>query len=131
MFPARHYIFTFFMIIMFYPSIGISQGAASRKPNYEKTAVIPKKQKQYKYIIVSDTKNILYGNKCATRVTHKFGFEYLPIPKSQLITERESSIMFHNLFTNFSITLRRGIFWKIALKQRIRECQRKGRDLNG
>ncbi|HYG39317.1 MAG TPA: hypothetical protein VD908_11885 [Cytophagales bacterium] len=92
---------------------------------------MPKVQKPLKYIIVADTKDILYGNKCATRATHKYGFEYLPIPKSQLITERESSIMFHNLFTNLSITLRRGIFWKLALKSRIKECRRKSWDRNG
>jgi hypothetical protein len=108
-----------------------SQKASTRNPGYAKTAVVPKKQKQYKYIIIVGTKDILYGNKCASRVTHKYGFEYLPMPKSQLITERESSIMFHNLFTNLTITLRHGIWWKLALKSKIKECQQKSRDMNG
>jgi hypothetical protein len=108
-----------------------AQSASSRNPGYAKTAVIPKKQRQYKYIILIDTKEILYGNKCASRVTHNYGFEYLPMPKSQLKTERESSIMFHNLFTNLSITLRHGIWWKLALRHKIKECQSKSRDMNG
>jgi hypothetical protein len=107
------------------------QKSSSRDPGYAKTAVVPKKQRQYKYLLMVDTKDILYGNKCATMVTHRYGFEYLPVPKSQLVTERESSVMFHNLFTNLSITLRHGIWWKFALKRKIKECQNKSRDMNG
>lgn len=131
MFLSEKSILICLLITLFYTSEAFSQKSSASKPDFKKNAVIPKKQKQLKYIIVADTKNILYGNKCATRATHRYGFEYLPIPKSQLVTERESSIMFHNLFTNLSITLRRGIFWKLALNKRIRECQIKGKDLNG
>jgi hypothetical protein len=124
-------IFLTLSFVSLFQILANGQSASSRNPGYSKNAVIPKKQKQYKYIIIIDTKDILYGNKCASKVTHKYGFEYLPMPKSQLKTERESSIMFHNLFTNLTITLRHGIWWKWAMKSKIKECQRKSRDMNG
>ena len=122
----------FFSFFLGGASKTFAQGSSTtRRPNYDKRAIVPKKQKIYKYIIVADTKNTLYGNKCATELTHRYGFEYLPTPKSQLITERESQIMFHNLFTNLSITLTRGPFWKLILKKRLKQCQTRSKDMNG
>ena len=88
-------------------------------------------RKKISYLYVESSKNILYGNPCATEATRKMGFEYvvqpLGIPGSPEADELEK----HNFLVKLKLFFTRGPFWKMVINKRIKECAQKSGDIVG
>ena len=81
------------------------------------------KRKTYKYVIKNDTKGALKGNKCFEEVTHKFGFEYLIVPKGLPGNENGFRRWSHNFGVKFTLFFRNGPFWQLRLKRKYKKCR--------
>lgn len=90
-----------------------------------------KSQKNLMSIIKSDTRGILYGNKCLEQVLYEMGFEYVVIPKGNPGNQTELGRNFHNLGVKIALFFTRGPFWKLKLKKKMKECRYKMGDYNG
>lgn len=82
-------------------------------------------------IITTSIKEIGYGNRCVSEATHKLGFEYVPMPISEV--EKKSALHYfvRNRIAGFRITLKNGLFWKHKLKKQIRQCRLTTGDFTG
>lgn len=84
-----------------------------------------------RYIIITKTKGVLYGNPCAVQETQKMGFQYILLKKGQ----PGYADVFEKIDNNFNVKLglvfRRSPFWKLILKKRIEKCRRNTGDFVG
>jgi len=84
-----------------------------------------------RYIIITKTKGVLYGNPCAVQETQKMGFQYILLKKGQ----PGYSDVFEKFDNNFDVKLglvfRKSPFWKLILKKRIERCRRDTGDFVG
>ncbi len=100
-----------------------------------KPALDPKKQKpeeqRYLYIIKNNSKNTLKGNKCFEEVTHKYGFEYLIVPKDLPPNRNEFSRFIHNFGVKFILFFRNGPFWQLKMKKKYNQCKYRYGDFTG
>ncbi|MEQ8413583.1 MAG: hypothetical protein RIB71_03925 [Imperialibacter sp.] len=81
------------------------------------------KQEYPRYIIITETKGLLYGNPCALQETHKMGFEYVLLKEGQPGYETMWKKMTNNFFVKTGLVFRRSPFWKLILKNRIEDCR--------
>jgi len=72
-----------------------------------------------------------YGNPCIEEATQKMGFIYTPVVKTQPGYTSEFRRNWHNLWVKEGLMVRRGPWWKLTIKKRIRDCLRKSGDLVG
>lgn len=74
------------------------------------------------YLVVTDIRNIAYGNRCVTEATRRLGFVYTPMPISEI--ERRSKFYYftRNQVAKFKITLKHGPGWKKKLRKSIARC---------
>ncbi len=89
------------------------------------------KKTTFLYIIKSDSKNTLKGNKCFEEVTHKFGFEYLIAPQDLPPNTSGFNRWSHNLGVKFILFFRNGPGWQLRLQQRYKECKYRYGDFVG
>lgn len=81
------------------------------------------KRKRVRYIIRSDSKETLSGNKCFEEVTQDFGFEYLIVPGNLPPNRNGFSRFMHNLGVNTVLFFRNGPLWKTRLKKKYNQCR--------
>ncbi|WMN12724.1 hypothetical protein QYS49_34440 [Marivirga salinae] len=81
-------------------------------------------------IYIKNTKNILYGNPCMDKVTQRFGYEYVVMPKNASKFHSGFQRNMHNIFVKTALFLRNP-FWKIISKKKAKECRQKTGDYMG
>lgn len=84
------------------------------------------KRKRYDKIYKSSTKKTMYGNPCAIDVTHKMGFEYVPLAQGRGKTSM--GIIVNNSFVGMKLFVTRSPFWKLILRKRLKDCRQKSGD---
>ena len=89
------------------------------------------KKKTYRYLIKSDSKNTLKGNKCFEEVTRKFGFEYLITPPNLPPNQSGFKRWTHNFGVKFILFFRNGPGWQIRMKKKYKECKYRYGDFVG
>lgn len=82
-------------------------------------------------IVKTNTKGILYGNRCFEEFTRSKGYAYVIQPKGEPSFKSSMKRGFHNFGVKFVVLLKNGIFWKIAEKKRIKDCRMKTGDRVG
>lgn len=88
-------------------------------------------RKNISYLYVESSKNILYGNPCATEATRKMGFEYVVQPLGIPGSPEADEIEKHNFLVKLKLFFTRGPFWKLVINKRIKECAAKSGDIVG
>jgi hypothetical protein len=73
-------------------------------------------------LVVSDIRNIAYGNRCVTEATRRLGFVYTPMPISEIERRSRFYYFMHNQITKFKIILKHGPGWKKKLRKSIARC---------
>ena len=96
---------------------------AHKKMNHRK---YEPKRKEYDKLYKKSTKGTLYGNPCAIDITHKMGFEYVPLAQGRGKTKM--GVFVNNLFVNTKLIFTRTPFWKMILNKRFKDCRRKSGD---
>lgn len=85
----------------------------------------PKKHKsnpkRYSQLYRKNTKGTLYGNPCAIDVTHKMGFEFVPLAQGHGKTTVGHFI--NNALVKTKLTFTRTPFWKLILNKRLKDCR--------
>lgn len=80
-------------------------------------------RKKIALIYVRDANKILYGNPCATKETHRMGFEYIVEPRNGLESKTRKGKFLNNLWVKTKLVVTRSPFWKAILNKRIRDCK--------
>lgn len=78
---------------------------------------------RYIQIHITESKEALYGNRCAEMEAQKMGIEFIIIPKDIGYGMTKKNIFFTNLNAHFRAFWKNGFFWKKRLKKRIRRCR--------
>ena len=94
-----------------------------KKVNKKKTGP---DRKTYSRLYKNSTKGTLYGNPCALEVTHKMGFEYVPL--SQGHGKTKVGFILNNVYVSSKLVVTRSPFWKLILKKRLKDCRAKSGD---
>lgn len=81
-------------------------------------------------IYVKDTRNVLYGNPCMNKVTQRFGYEYVVMPKNAKKMHSGFQRSMHN-FSVKTVLFFRNPFWKIISNKKAKECRQKTGDYMG
>jgi hypothetical protein len=92
----------------------LSTQATNPKARPDAKKVGPKKKK-IRYIVRSDSKGTLTGNKCFEEVTNKFGFEYLIVPEKMPPNKNGFSRFMHNFGVKTVLFFKNGPGWQIRL----------------
>ena len=79
------------------------------------------KRKIYDKLYKKNTKGTMYGNPCAIDVTHRMGFEYVPL--NQKHGKSPIGIILNNTFVGTKLFFTRSPVWKIILKKRLKDCR--------
>jgi hypothetical protein len=74
------------------------------------------------YLVVTDIRDIAYGNRCVTEATRRLGFVYTPMPISEIERKSRFHYFTHNQFTKLKITVKHGPGWKKKLRKSIARC---------
>ena len=125
--------FSYFMLIsiciLFSLPVLVQQGSwitattkTSISEDYDMKELKNRQRRTVNYLVVTDIRNIAYGNRCVTEATRRLGFVYTPMPISEI--ERKSKLYYftHNQFTKLKITLKHGPGWKKKLRKGIERC---------
>jgi hypothetical protein len=99
-----------------------------RQPDLEPE--IDKKQRRLLSIYIQDTKNVLYGNPCMDKVSERFGYEYVVMPRNASKYHSSFQSVMHNFYVK-SVLFFRNPFWKIISKKKAQECRQKTGDYMG
>lgn len=84
-----------------------------------------------RYIIIKETRGVLYGNPCAVQETQKMGFQYILLKKGQPGYENMWEKVDNNFNVKLGLIFRKSPFWKAILKKRIERCRRDTGDFVG
>ena len=91
---------------------------------------VPNK-KNISLLYVTDADKILYGTPCATKETHRMGFEYIVEPKNGLESKTRKGKFLNNLGVKMKMIITRSPFWKLILNNRIKKCKQQTGDFVG
>jgi hypothetical protein len=100
----------------------LSTQATNPKARPDAKKVGPKKKK-IRYIVRSDSKGTLTGNKCFEEVTNKFGFEYLIVPEKMPPNKNGFSRFMHNFGVKTVLFFKNGPGWQIRLNKKYKKCR--------
>lgn len=81
-------------------------------------------------IYIKDTQNVLYGNPCMDKVSERFGYEYVVMPKNASKFHSGFRRSMHNFFVKTALFFRNP-FWKIISNKKAKECRQKTGDYAG
>jgi len=81
------------------------------------------KKKKTRYIVRSDSKGTLSGNKCFEEVTKKFGFEFLIVPEKMPPNKNGFSRFMHNFGVKTVLFFKNGPGWQIRLNKKYKQCR--------
>jgi len=96
-------------------------GSAANAPDRKKIALL----------YVKNGDKIFYGNPCATKETHRMGFEYIVEPKNGLESKTRTGKFFNNLLLKTKLFVTKSPFWKLILNKRIKDCRQQTGDFVG
>ncbi|QHT69244.1 hypothetical protein GXP67_22700 [Rhodocytophaga rosea] len=82
-------------------------------------------------IVVTDIRNIGYGNRCVGEATQKVGFVYVPMPIQEVERKSRFYYFLHNQSAKLKLTLKNGPFWHKKLKKSIKRCLQSTGDFTG
>ncbi len=82
-------------------------------------------RKNYDVLYTRKTKGTLYGNPCAIDVTHKMGFQYVPLTQEG---KTKMGYFLNNLLVKTKLCVTRTPFWKVILNKRLDDCRVKSGD---
>jgi hypothetical protein len=82
-------------------------------------------------IVVTDIRDIGYGNRCVSEATQKMGFVYVPMPIQEIERKPRFYYFIHNQAARFKVTLKNGPFWQKKLKKSIKNCRQTTGDFTG
>ncbi|WP_375580620.1 hypothetical protein ABWH96_06205 [Marivirga tractuosa] len=88
------------------------------------------KQRNLLSIYIKDTKNVLYGNPCMDKISERFGYEYVVMPKNASKFHSGFNRSMHNFFVK-TVLFFRNPFWKIISNKKAKECRQKTGDYAG
>lgn len=88
------------------------------------------KQRNLLSIYIKDTKNVLYGNPCMDKISERFGYEYVVMPKNASKFHSGIRKNMHNFFVKTALFFRNP-FWKIISNKKAKECRQKTGDYAG
>ena len=88
-------------------------------------------RKRIALLYVGDANKILYGNPCATKETHRMGFEYIVEPKNGRESKTRKGKFLNNLWVKTKLVVTRSPFWKLILNKRLDACRRQTGDFVG
>jgi len=88
-------------------------------------------RKRIAILYVKNANKILYGNPCATKETHRMGFEYIVEPRNGLESKTRKGKFLNNLWVKTKLVVTRSPFWKIILNKRIKDCRMQTGDFAG
>jgi hypothetical protein len=89
-----------------------------------------KKSRRLLSIYIKDTQNVLYGNPCMDKVSERFGYEYVVMPKNASKYHSGFQRSMHNFFVKTALFFRNP-FWKIISNKKSKECRQKTGDYMG
>jgi len=89
-----------------------------------------RKERRLLSIYIKDTKNVLYGNPCMDKVTLRFGYEYVVMPKNASKFHSGLRRVMHNFGVKTALFFRNP-FWKIISNKKAKECRQKTGDYMG
>lgn len=135
---SKHILLTAFLAIGFF-SVFAQKNANGTKIVKEKSMVtgqdtewkitgrdaIVKRDSGSRYIQVHirQTKEVLYGNRCAEMEAQKMGIEFIIIPKDIGFGMKLYNIFAVNLNAHLRAFFKNGFFWQKRLKKRIKRCR--------
>ncbi len=79
-------------------------------------------RRKVKVLVVTDIRNVPYGNRCESEATRRLGFVYTPMPISEVERRSKFHYFIHNQVTKLGITLKHGPGWKKKLKKSVKRC---------
>ncbi|WKV13964.1 hypothetical protein [Marivirga harenae] len=89
-----------------------------------------KKERRLLSIYIQDTQNVLYGNPCMDKVTQRFGYEYVVMPKNASKYHSGFERSMHNFLVKTALFFRNP-FWKVISNKKAKECRQKTGDYMG
>jgi hypothetical protein len=126
--------FLFVLILFTFPSFGqVDYSNKSTEKLTKHPELEPEddnKTKALLSIYIKDTKNILYGNPCMDKVTERFGYEYVVMPKNASKFHSGFNRVMHNFFVKTALFFRNPL-WKAISKKKAKECRQKTGDYMG
>lgn len=78
---------------------------------------------RYTQIHIRETKDVLYGNRCAEMEAQKMHIEFIIIPKDIGFGMKLRNLFGVNLNAHVKAFFRNGFFWQKRLKKRIKKCR--------
>lgn len=123
-----------FLIIFTLPALGQvdydnkSTEKIKNQPELEPES--SQKNRRLLSIYIKDTQNVLYGNPCMDKVTNRFGFEYVVMPKNASKYHSGFGRVTHNFFVKTALFFRNP-FWKLISNKKAKDCRQKTGDYAG
>jgi hypothetical protein len=129
----RNFFFMFFMLVstgvlFSIPALGQHENRitattkTSLSEDFDLRDLKNNQRRTVSYLVVTDIRDIAYGNRCVSEATRRMGFVYTPMPINEVERRSRTHYFFHNQFTKFKITLKHGPNWKKKLKKSIKRC---------
>jgi hypothetical protein len=127
----KQFFFLFFILSGILFSIPVSGQNENRITATTKTSISDEfdlkelknnQRRTVKYVVVTDIRDVAYGNRCVTEATRRLGFIYTPMPISEVERKSRTYYFLHNQLTKFKITAKHGPGWKKKLKKSIKRC---------
>lgn len=78
---------------------------------------------RYIQVHIRETKDVLYGNRCAEMEAQKMRVEFIIIPKDIGFGMKLRNFFGVNLNAHAKAFFRNGFFWQKKLKKRIKKCR--------
>ncbi|HET8860674.1 hypothetical protein [Marivirga sp.] len=100
------------------------------KENPELKPVNQNPRRRLLSIYIKDTQDILYGNPCMDKVTNRFGYEFVVMPKNASKFYSGFQRVMHNTLVKTALFFRNP-FWKIISNKKAKECRQKTGDYMG
>jgi hypothetical protein len=104
---------------------------SSRSEKKEKPRIKTPKLQVPLRIVVTDIRNIGYGNRCVGETTQRLGFTYVPMPIQEVERRSRFHYFLHNQSVKLKMTLKNGPFWHKKLKKSIKRCLQSTGDFTG
>jgi hypothetical protein len=91
----------------------------------------PEKKKRYLVIVKTNTKGILYGNKCFEDYTLSKGYLYEIQKKGKNESMSGFDRFWHNFGVNTALIFTKGPWWKLSANKQMKECRKLSGDFVG
>ena len=115
---------------------GYAQEQMPKTNSIDTNSIINKKKERpkrvrYMTIIKTDTKGILYGNKCFEQFTQSIGFVYSVQIKGKSGSVSGFVRFWHNGMVKTALVFRAGPWWKLRANKKKKDCRKLSGDFVG